>query len=249
MNVLIIEDEVLTARHLENSLLKIDPLMKVIRICDSIKDSVAFLKERPAIDLIFSDIHLSDGLSFDIFTQIKIEIPVIFTTAYNEYAIKAFKVNSVDYLLKPIDREDLKNAINKFKKIRGQNNQSIDLNDIRSILKKEFKTRFMVRSGSSLISVKISDIAFFISEDGVVILTTVAGKRFAVDYTLDQLELQVNPDQFFRINRKILIHIDAIQKAEPHLNGRYKISNSYLPENENLVSRERVSDFKKWMDQ
>lgn len=247
MNVLIIEDEVLTAKHLENLLSKLDSTVKVVKVCDSIKSSVIFLKEKTSIDLIFADIHLSDGLSFEIFNQVKTDIPVIFTTAYDDYAIKAFKVNSVDYLLKPIDREELKAALDKFKKITANNRESIDLDEIRSILKKEYKGRFMVRSGASLISVKTSDIAFFVSEDSVVILTTTGGKRFAINYTLDQLELQVSPQQFFRINRKILIHIDAIQKAEPHLNGRYKINNPLLPEGENLVSRERVNDFKHWM--
>lgn len=246
MKIVIIEDEAPSARHLKKMIEQLSPSAQVVQLLESVAASVAYFKSNPLPDLLFVDIHLSDGLSFEIFSQIPIEAPIIFTTAYDKYALKAFKFNSIDYLLKPIDKVELKSAFDKYEK-NVQKASALNIEDIKNILTNKFKNRFMVKSGSSLLSLKLADVAFFIAEDGVVILTSSKGKRYPVDYTLDQLELVLDPNLFFRINRKVLLSIDAVEKAEAHLNGRYKILNSLLASDDSFVSRERVADFKAWL--
>ena len=246
MKVIIIEDETPAANRLERMLKDLKPGIEILKRMDSVEDSVECFKQNPEVDLIFMDIQLADGLSFDIFKSTNVPAPVIFTTAYDKYALKAFKFNSIDYLLKPIDKVELKSAFEKYEK-NVQKGSALNIEDIKNILTNKYKNRFMVKSGSSLLSLKLADVAFFIAEDGVVILTSSKGKRYPVDYTLDQLELVVDPNLFFRINRKILLSIDAVEKAEAHLNGRYKILNTLLASDDSFVSRERVADFKAWL--
>lgn len=251
MNVIIIEDEPLSAEHLTALLKRVDANTEVIATADTVKKSVKLLSEKPSIDLLFVDIHLADGLSFDIFSKISVETPIIFTTAYDEYAIKAFKVNSIDYLLKPIGIEDLKLALQKFEKLRTAaiNHLSAEKIDTAfSILNKHYKTRFMVKIGDTIASIKTDDIIYFIAEDGIILLVTNAGRRYPIDYTLDQLEHLVDLNLFFRVNRKVLIHIEAVKKVNTYFNGRYKLSTDFLKEEDSIVSRERVSDFKQWLD-
>jgi DNA-binding LytR/AlgR family response regulator len=251
MKALIVEDEPLSAVHLKTLLNKVAPEIEVINMLDSIKSTVQFLKEKPTIDLLFLDIHLADGLSFEIFQQTEVLQPVIFTTAFDEYAIKAFKVNSIDYLLKPIGLNDLKAAINKF------NTQNASLNIANNhkhqlafeMMNKSQKTRFIVKMGENLSSIKTEEIAYFIAEDGIVILATKEGKRFPIDYTMDALEAIVNKDTFFRINRKLILNIEQITQVQTYFNGRLKIKLKHELNDECIVSRERVSDFKKWLDQ
>ena len=250
MKVLIIEDEILSAEHLTNMLKKIDASIEVVKIVDSIKTAVEFLQSEPLLDLMFVDIHLADGVSFEIFSKIAIDTPIVFTTAYSEYAIKAFKVNSIDYLLKPIGIEELRTAITKFKKSQGNYTAKKELAKTAvDFFHKQSKSRFMVKIGDNISSIKTEDIAHFIAEDGIVLLVTKStGKRFPVDYTSDQLESMVDTDHFYRINRKVLISIDAIQKMSPYFNSRYKISSEHLKDDDGIVSRERVQDFKNWLD-
>jgi len=251
MKALIVEDEPLSAVHLKTLLNKVAPEIEVINILDSVKSTVQFLKEKPTIDLLFLDIHLADGLSFEIFQQTEVLQPVIFTTAFDEYAIKAFKVNSIDYLLKPIGLNDLKAALNKF------NTQNASLNIANNhkhqlafeMMNKSQKTRFIVKMGENLSSIKTEEIAYFIAEDGIVILATKEGKRFPIDYTMDALEAIVNKDTFFRINRKLILNIEQITQVQTYFNGRLKIKLKHELNDECIVSRERVSDFKKWLDQ
>jgi DNA-binding LytR/AlgR family response regulator len=250
MKAIIIEDEKLSAEHLATLLQKADPSFQVIAIFDSVKKSVSEFKKGLNADLLFVDVHLADGLSFDIFSQVPVDTPVIFTTAYDEYAIKAFKINSVDYLLKPIGLSDLKTALDKFRRLNGTRQATLleNINQAYQQITRQFKTRFMVKTGDTISSVKTEDIAHFISEDGMVMLITGAGKRFAIDYTLDTLETLVSPDTFFRINRKVLIHIGSIQKVSPYFNSRLKLASGLLNEEDGVVSRERVTDFKAWLD-
>jgi DNA-binding LytR/AlgR family response regulator len=249
MKAIIIEDEKLSAEHLETLLRKIDAGIEIVARFDSIKKSVVEFNKGLTADLLFVDIHLADGLSFDIFSQTKITVPVIFTTAFDEYAIKAFKVNSIDYLLKPIGINDLKVALSKFRQI----NNSVQINQIETISQayqnhsKPYKNRFMVKIGDTISSIKTEDISYFISEEGAVLLVC-DSKRYMIDYTLDTLETMVSPDTFFRINRKVIIHIATIKKINSYFNGRLKINSNTLGEEDGIVSRERVQDFKAWLD-
>jgi len=250
MNAIIIEDEKLSAEYLSDMLKRIDPEIRVLEVIDSVKRSLEALRKDQKIDLLFVDIHLADGLSFDIFSKLVIDTPVIFTTAYDEYAIKAFKLNSVDYLLKPIGIEDLKRALDKFKKF-NRNSQAILLENMAHAyqnISKTYKNRFMVKTGDTIVSVKTEDVVYFIAEDGVVLLVTNAGKRYAIDYPLEQLENLIPPEYFFRINRKVLIHINTIQKVSSYFNSRLKLVTERLDGDDCVVSRERVNDFKLWLD-
>ncbi len=250
MKAIIIEDEKLSAEHLARLLKKVDDSIEIIATFDSVKKSIEEFKKGVKADLLFVDVHLADGLSFDIFTKIAIDTPVIFTTAYDEYAIKAFKINSVDYLLKPIGTEDLKIAIEKFRKLNA-GSQSTIIENIASAyqsINKQFKNRFMVKMGDTISSIKTEEITHFISEDGLVLLATENGKRYVIDYTLDNLETLISSDSFFRINRKVILNISTIQKVSSYFNSRLKINANFLNEDDCIVSRERVNDFKAWLD-
>lgn len=250
MKVIIIEDEKLSAEHLATLLKKVNPDSSVVAVFDSVKKSVEAFQKGMTADLLLVDIHLADGLSFDIFSKTAIDIPVIFTTAFDEYAIKAFKLNSVDYLLKPIGVEELRVAIHKFSKLTNKQ-AAVTLQNIAAIYKNintQYKTRFMVKMGDNIVSVKTEDVSHFIAEDGITLLVNGAGKRYPVDYTLDQLETLVAPDQFFRINRKVLISINVVHKVSSYFNSRLKISSELLDDETAIVSRERVNDFKQWLD-
>jgi DNA-binding LytR/AlgR family response regulator len=254
MNAIIIEDEKLSAEHLTNLLNRIDATIHVIATFDSIKTSVTAFENGLIADVLFVDIHLADGLSFDIFSKVNITTPIIFTTAYDEYAIKAFKVNSIDYLLKPIGSNELSVAIAKLKqqcfdKLSNRDKLTFtdNITNAYNTITKTYKNRFMVKMGDTITSVKTEDVLHFIAEDGITLMAT-EGKRYAVDYTLDQLEGLIAPDLFFRINRKVVININAIQKVSTYFNSRLKIQTSLLLDDAAIVSRERVNEFKAWLD-
>lgn len=250
MKVVLVEDEKLSAEHLTVLLKKIDTSIAVINYFDTITATVAAFKEGLTADLIFMDIHLADGNSFEIFNQIQLEIPIIFTTAYDNYAIQAFKQNSVDYLLKPIALPELQFAMDKFKK--HQQYGSTDL--ISSIaqayqqLNKEYKTRFLVKLGQTIATIPAEEIHHFETKESLSFLVTNKGNHYSIDYTLDQLESLLQPKQFFRINRKIILHIQSIEKVSTYFNSRLSIAAKYLDNEARIVSRERVTDFKKWLD-
>jgi DNA-binding LytR/AlgR family response regulator len=250
MNVVIIEDEKLSAEHLATLLAKVDKTIQVVASFDSVKKTVGALEKGLKADILFVDIHLADGLSFEIFEKVTVDIPVIFTTAYDEYAIRAFKFNSIDYLLKPIGLADLKTAFEKYNRLNA-NTEVFPFKEIAGVyetINKQYKNRFMVKMGENIVSIKTEDIAHFISEDGIVLLTAKNEKRYAIDYTLDQLEGMIDPKQFFRINRKVLLAISSIQKISTYFNSRLKIVSPSLTEDDCIVSRERVNDFKIWLD-
>lgn len=249
MNAIIIEDEKLSAEHLANLLKRIDISINVIATFDSVKKSVEAFQKGINGDVVFVDVHLADGLSFDIFSKIQIDTPVIFTTAFDEYAIKAFKLNSVDYLLKPIGADDLRVAIDKLKKFNQRHTSIIkEIASAYQNFNKQYKNRFMVKMGDSIVSIKTEDVLHFIAEDGITLMVTMMGKRYAVDYTLDQLEGLVSPNLFFRINRKVLISINAVQKVSSYFNSRLKINSELLEDESAIISRERVNEFKAWLD-
>lgn len=249
MNAIIIEDEKLSAEHLSNLLTRIDESIKVLATFDTVKGSIKAFKNGMKADLLFVDVHLADGLSFDIFHEISSDTPIIFTTAYNEYAIRAFKLNSIDYLLKPVGLDELKMALGKFKKYKRDDYTVMMDNIVQAYqtMNRQYKSRFMIRLGENIVSVKNEEIAHFIFEDGIVLLATNANHLYPVDFTLDQLEPLLNPDEYFRINRKVIVNINSIRKTGTYFNSRLKITSSMLQDENAIVSRERVNDFKAWL--
>jgi DNA-binding LytR/AlgR family response regulator len=248
--VLIIEDEQPASKRLEKMLLEISPDFEIIERCDSIESSVQFFKAGIMPDLVMLDIQLGDGLSFEIFNQIEISCPVIFTTAFDEYAIKAFELNSIDYLLKPINKEKLERSIEKFKKLSQQNLQN-DWKLIASLLdkeKREYKQRFLVYVGEHLHSVQTSDIVYFYSVEKSTFLTTKAGKIYNIDLSLEKLEGILSPNDFFRINRNFLIEFNAIKKINILSKSRIKLQLEPTPTEEILVSSARTHEFREWLD-
>lgn len=255
MKILIIEDETLAAERLKDLIYKYDATIELLETLDSVEETVDWLNANDSPDLLFLDIQLADGLSFDIFDAVEVTTPVIFTTAFDEYALRAFKVNSIDYLLKPIDYEELIVAIDKYKKQFQRTatplpNWSILQETLKAIqTKKNYKTRFAVKTGHRLRSIPIAEVAYFYSEDKISWLKTMGGKKYAVDYTLDQLTELLNPNNFFRLNRKYITAIEAIKEVVSYSNSRLKVQLSDTPKNELiLISREKVNNFKKWLD-
>lgn len=250
MKVVIIEDEKLSADHLELLIRKLDIEITIVDKLDTVKSAIRAFEAGLICDLIFIDIHLADGNSFEIFNRIEIKTPLIFTTAYDNYAIQAFKQNSIDYMLKPISFDDLSNAIHKFKR----NQQIIDRQMFDSFTRAyrqfngPYKERFIVKTGENIEVVHSSDIHHLESKDSLTFLITHKGKKYIIDYTLEQLEKILLPSDFFRINRKTIIHIQSIDKVRTFLNNRLTVSSKYLDTESNVVSRERVPDFKKWLD-
>lgn len=254
MKIIIIEDEPLAAKRLQKLFLEIEKDAEVIAMFDSVKRSTEWLSKNTAPDLLLMDIQLSDGLCFDIFSKVNIETPVIFTTAYDEFALKAFKVNSVDYLLKPIDKDELQKAINKFKTQSGIKNagiSSVQMNNVIELLSKQhqqYKTRFLVKLGERLEPVSVNDIQYFFAEEKLTFLVTLQGKKLVIDPSLDELEPQLDPLQFFRLNRQYIASIHSIGNIFTHLNGKLKVLVKGLEKEDIFVSRERAPEFKKWLD-
>ncbi len=247
--VLIVEDEKPASNRLLSLIGELRPNYQIVGIEDSIEGTVNWFQKGGTADLLFLDIHLADGNSFYIFDQAKINTPIIFTTAYDQYAIKAFKLNSIDYLLKPIDKQDLLKSIEKFEKANP-----LEHNEIKSVLEtlklrnKEYKTRFLVRYVDKLISIPSQDISYFISEEKIVFLYA-NNSRYAVDFTLDHLEEVLEPTMFFRINRKCIASMKGIAKISIHFNGKLKVDlNPAVATDDLIISKEKSSDFKRWLD-
>ncbi|TVP42990.1 MAG: DNA-binding response regulator [Mongoliibacter sp.] len=249
MKILIIEDEGPAFRRLENLILEQMPEAKIVGNPDAVESAIDWFKKNPHPDLIFCDIQLADGLSFEIFEKVAVQCPIIFTTAFDQYAIKAFKLNSVDYLLKPIDPKELRAAINKYRQMKI--GMQVDISELKSLLQKEnkeYKSRFMVKFGEKIQSVQTSETAFFFSEEKVTFLQTRSGRKYILDYTLDQLESMLDPKQFFRLNRKYIASFESITEIHTYSNSRLKIKLSDCGDNDILVSREKVGALKEWLD-
>ncbi|NOU19964.1 MAG: response regulator transcription factor [Bacteroidales bacterium] len=251
MNVLIVEDEIAAARRLAKMMVAIEPTSQILSITDSISSTVEWIKNNKEPELILMDIHLADGSSFKIFDQIKIKCPIIFTTAYDQYAIQAFKVNSIDYLLKPIKEDELANSLKKYKEHRTEKS-SIDFEKFLSTLRKSeqnYQLRFVVQFADKLKSVEVNTIAYFFALEKSVFLVTEDGHRYAIDYTLEKLDEVLNPKIFYRINRKFIVNFSAIKGMFTYSKSRVKIELLPNPETEVIVSSERASGFKEWLNQ
>ena len=252
MKVLIIEDEHLAANRLIDLIKKYDKYIEISAKISSVKKAIKWFKENPEPDLAFMDIQLADGLSFEIFEQCKINCPVIFTTAFDEYAIKAFKVNSVDYLLKPFDYTELANSITKYKThFNTKSNlvqiQQSQIEEVLNILENNYKSRFVVKVGVHIKSVETKDIAYFYSMQKASYLHTYQNKDYLIDFSLEQIEQLLNPKLFFRINRKYIININSIKDIVSFSNSRLKIILSNCDDEDIIVSREKIAKFKNWL--
>jgi len=251
MKVLIIEDEGIAADRLIQLLKNLEDSIEVVGRLDSVKSSVKWFTENNEPDLAFFDIQLADGKSFEIFEQTKIICPIIFTTAYDQYAIQAFKVNSIDYLLKPIVPEELERALEKFKSQSRGNAQSTDAAELITLLQqqsKKYKERFVIKVGDHLKSVMTVDAEIFYSHDKATYVQTRSEQKFILDFTLDQIEDMIDPQTFFRINRKYIIHIDSLADIITFSNSRLKLVLKSYEAQDMIVSRERVGEFKEWLD-
>lgn len=249
MKVLIIEDEIFAAEKLEDMLHEIDPKIKVLAKLGSITESAKWLMQNTA-DLIFLDIQLSDGISFSIFQQVTVNTPVIFTTAFDQYAIRAFQLNSIAYLLKPIRTSDLAESLKKYNSLKSAFH--IDFETLLANIQgkePEYKKRFLIQIGEKIRKVEVSETAYFYSLDKGIYLQTFEGKSYPVEFTLDKLESLLNPASFFRINRKFLVNMDSISKMVAYSRGRVKLELKPKPEDDfdTIVSIDRSSDFKKWL--
>lgn len=260
MRIIIIEDEGLAAEGLSISLKKVDKSIDIIAILDSVKTAVAWFQNNPAPDLAFFDIQLADGVSFEIFEKTAVKCPVIFTTAYDEYALRAFKVNSIDYLLKPVSVSDLSNAFEKWQLLKAPVTttppQYFDDTAMRQMMQMmtqrmsapQYKTRFMVKIGEHLQALAVEDIDYFYGENKTVWLRHHNGRKYVIDYTLEQLEDMLEPVRYFRINRKYITSIESITKVTAYTNSRLKIQIKEPPDKEDiLISREKVEIFKHWL--
>ena len=248
MNVLIVEDEKPAATRLVNMLKKVVPDAVVTGMTEGVEATLNYLDQNPAPDLVFMDIHLADGSAFEIFRHNPLEgIGVIFTTAYDQYAIEAFKVNALYYLLKPIKQEDLEQALSRYNEQKHKNGDYKDI--VNKLLSKQAPDkRFLIRMGQTLRLVHQQDIAYFYTSDKITFMMTREGRKYPVDYTLENLELMIDPTKFFRINRQYIIHIDAIQHMHAHSKARVRIDLVPAAHEEVIVSTEKSPLFKKWLE-
>lgn len=251
MNVLIIEDEKPSARRLQRMLDRLD--VKAETMLHSVEESIAWFSENTHPDLIFLDIQLSDGLSFEIFDAVEVTSSIIFTTAFDEYALKAFKLNSIDYLLKPIDEEELEAAVKKYKALKpSKQNVQLNFEDIKKLLvnpvEREYKKRFTTKIGQHIKMISVDEIECFYSENKGTYAHTVDGRDYLLDTTLENLEEELSPELFFRISRKFYVNINAIKDIISYTNSRLQLKLNSYKEQEVIVARERVKDFKLWLE-
>ena len=258
MNILIVEDEELAVEKLRYTISAVENGAEITGCTGSISETVDWLRQHGQPDIILMDIELSDGQSFEIFKQVDIRSKVIFITSYDEYALKAFKVNSIDYLLKPVQKDDLKAAFDKYRKFTEDMApvlgvpQQIDIPSLlrelhRQFQPREYRQRFLVKQGQKHLPVETSEIAYFWVDDRVICFRTADNKRFIVDYTMDEIEQGVDPHRFFRINRSFLVSIESVRQIHDHTNSRLLLQLRPDSSKEAIVSREKVNEFKVWM--
>ncbi|TAI47890.1 LytR/AlgR family response regulator transcription factor [Flagellimonas allohymeniacidonis] len=250
MKAVIVEDEEFASKRLSQLVTELAPDISILTVLSSVEEGKTWFSSHPFPDLIFLDIQLNDGYGFDILDDLEDHPPVIFTTAYNEFAIRGFKYNGVDYLLKPIVKTDLKVALEKFKKNVTQNGQSTSENiaQLKQLFHKEYKHRFMVKVGNQFRSFNVEDIAFFKSHEGLIFLYTHTGQSYPIEYTIDQLENILNPIHFFRVNRKFMVSVKSVAEIHSYFNSRLLLKLLPKEEEQVIVSRERTTNFKKWLD-
>ena len=250
MNVLIIEDEERAANRLEQLLIGCEQNINVIAKIESIENAVNYLSKNNNIELIFSDIQLEDGLSFEIFEQAQVKCPIIFTTAFDQYAIQAFQTNGVDYLLKPVDEKRLQQSLDKVKNLSS--NVSIDnilaLANSAISQPRKFKTRFMIKVGERIKSIGVDEVSLFFSQDNATFILTTDKRKYVVDFSLDHIEELIDPELFYRVSRKYIVSINACNDIIAWSNSRLKIQVDQFEDDMIVVARDRVGDFKKWLD-
>ena len=253
MKILIIEDESLAAEKLCNTLNAIDPECEILDVINSVDEGKAWLENNHHPDLILSDIHLSDGLSFAIFSDIEIECPIIFITAYEKYAIQAFEVNSIDYLLKPVEENRLRQALEKYKLLQNlrTDNRVLLFQEFKELLSKgsrEYKERFLCKLGNKIKSIPTSSIRYFYSKDKITFIIDKDNTRLPINNTLDEIDQLVDPKYFFRVNRKFVVHYESISEIHPYFKGRLKINLDPDVAEDIIVSTERSPLLKSWLD-
>ena len=248
MNILIVEDEKPAATRLVNMLRKVEPEANVLAITDGVESTLNFLDQNANPDLVFLDIHLADGSAFEIFNHHPMsDMGIIFSTAFDQYAIEAFKVNALYYLLKPIKQEELEKALSRYKEIKDRDNNYKEIVN-KLLTKPVVEKRFLIRMGQSLRLVHQQDIAYFYTSDKITFMMTREGRKYPLDYTLENLEIMIDPSKFFRINRQYIIHIDAIQQMHAHSKARVRIDLLPAAHEEVIVSTEKSPLFKKWLE-
>ena len=252
MKILIIEDEIMAAERMEELILQLCPEAIVMARLDSIKSAVAWFGSNEMPDLAFFDIQLADGLSFEIFERSRVSCPVIFTTAYDEYALKAFKVNSIDYLLKPVDPEELKNAIEKFRKIHQktepEKHAGLNIDNVLQMLTRQYKSRFVVKVGEHIKSIPTENIQCFYSMAKATYLQTSDNRHYVIDNALEQVEQLVDPSLFFKVSRKFIVNLNAINDVISYTNSRLRVRLQHPTEDDIIVAREKVKEFKEWLE-
>ncbi len=249
MKAVIVEDENIASRRLSNLIKELSPDCEIVAHISSVESGHKWFETHDLPDLIFLDIQLNDGYGFDIIDRLPKHPPIIFTTAYNEYAIRGFKYNGLDYLLKPIDKNELQKALNKYTQtVEDKSDHYRSVETLKQFLKKEYKRRFMVKVGNQFNSYKVEDVAYFMAEEGVIFLCTHEGQKSPIEYTIDQLEAILDPIHFFRINRKYMISVNAVEEIHSYFNSRLLLKLNPKQEEQIIVSRERTTNFKKWLD-
>lgn len=251
MNVLIVEDEQRNANMLVRLLTELDPSIVVLQVLESIDSTVSWLKDNPMPQVIFMDIRLEDGLCFEIFQQLDVLCPVIFTTSYDEYALKAFKVNSIDYIMKPVRSQDLQSSLKKLEILQGKASVSDPIKDILTHLSSKepvYRSRFLLPYKDGFITIKVDDISYVYSEQKITHIVNYKGDSFIVSQTMEELEEELDPRFFFRANRQHIIHIDSLASIQNHFNAKLKLILANDPTREVIVSREKAPLFKNWIN-
>lgn len=254
MKVIIIEDEHAAAKNLTAILKELNESIEVTKVLESVSESIEWIKNNPQPDLAFCDIQLSDASIFDIFKSCKVEFPVIFTTAYSQYALKAFKVNSIDYILKPVNKDDVRFALQKFDNLARQSQSQREerimslLQELQSKNTGNYKKSFLVHYKDRLIPIEVRDFAYFFIEYGSIYGVTREKKKYVIDQKLELLEEQLNPEQFFRANRQYIVSRDAIQEVNKYFNSKLSLIVSPSPPEKITISKAKASEFKNWLE-
>lgn len=257
MKIVIIEDEIPAANRLEKLIHECNSSAEIIEVLDTVEDAIEWFEKNDHPDLVFSDIQLADGISFEIYEKVEVECPIVFTTAYDQYAIKAFELNSIDYLLKPFTKEQLERSFTKLEANSSSETSQGQFSglDLSALLSNNsgqgntYKQRFLISKGDSLIPVPASEIAYIFTEDKAVLIKTLDGKKYFLSYSLDELEAQLDPLKFFRLNRQFITSLDAIAKISQYFNGKLKVELKPAQEGEVIISRAKTPVFKSWLEQ
>ncbi len=252
MKIVIVEDELAASENLTYLLKNLNPNIEVLTVLDSVRSSVAYFSSRTEAELVFMDIHLADGLSFEIFDQVKINKPVIFTTAYDQYALKAFKVNSIDYLLKPVDEDELAKALTQFE-VQSQLDSSpnVQMEGLLNLIKansKTYKTTYLVSLRDQLIPIKTSSLAYLYIDTGIIKGITKDNKSYTIDKKMEDIENELDPAYFYRVNRQFIVHKDAIENIKYYFNGKLILNVLPIFKEQVVVSKAKSTAFKKWIN-